>query len=324
MSRTRQGSGVARIVAALVLGVLAAVPITLVAALLAPSPAEATTYRYWTYWWGRPAKSGWQFAQLGPASDVPGDGWVLGWRFGVTSTNGSGGKAPRVSHIYADLCGNPVAAPGQRRVAVVVDYGSEADAPPGETPPRDGSVRVECVSVADLAHGFEAMRTAGLTVRQGGDGFVCGLDGYPRTECSAAVVASTAPTPAPSITPSTKPSTAAPPKPGTTPSSRAVTTPPVSSARTSGAATSAAPASSGVATSTGPSLSPSTSASPTDTPAAVVGAESTLPASSGAPVAAGPDAPSSGSALGFLGGAVVVGAIGTAAWWNARRRTDTP
>ena len=73
--------------AALAVAVLG-VPVTLVLAVALAPAAEASTYRYWSYWWGeRPDRSAtWQYASQGPATHTVADTWVLGWRFAsVTS-----------------------------------------------------------------------------------------------------------------------------------------------------------------------------------------------------------------------------------------------
>ncbi len=327
MTTARRGTTVARFTAAVVLGVLGAVPVSLVAAAVAPSTASAATYRYWTYWWGRPGTTSWQFASLGPASDVPGDGWVLGWRFGTTNTSGTGAKPPRTSHTYADLCGDPAVETGRIRVAVVVDYGSDADAPPGESPPGGGTARVECTSIRTGAHGFAAMTEVRLDLRVGDQGLVCGIDGYPRTECAAVVVASAAsPTPTASTVP-TATRSATPPRassvPTTTASRSAASAARPSDPATSGSGTattsaagppSSASAAAGTPSTLGSTASPaapSATSAPSTTP--------TLPARSGTPLAASGTPTSTGGPLGFLGGAVLVAFVGAGAWWTTRR-----
>jgi hypothetical protein len=304
MSRARRTTTAARRAATVVVGVLVALPLALVTLLAAAVPAEASTYRYWTYWWGSgtgKAAAGWTFAQVGPAGHRVGDAWVLGWRFATTST--VGGTPPRQSADFATLCpGLSTTASGSVRVALVVDYGTTADAPPGQTPPTTSTVRRECLSVPAGSSGADVLRQASVPVRSE-NGLLCALDGYPVGEC-APVVAD----PAPSPTRTTSP---------TTPASARSTRPAVSPAsptRTPGAAT---PATTSAAALVAP-RTPTASMSPT-APAST--AEPTLPAAAGEP--AGSASPA-GSPAGLVVGAAVVAGIAGSAWWTARRRGRTP
>jgi hypothetical protein len=306
MSGARRGAAVARTSAAVVLGVLTAAAATVVGIAAAPS-ADATTYRYWTYWSGeRPgAASAWTFSSRGPATDVVKDGTVIGWRFAVTSQAGT--TKPRQSPALATTCpdlADPIT--GRTRVALVVDYGTESDAPPGQTPPLSGSVRVECLTFPSTARvtGVTVLDEAGIAVRTE-NGLLCALDSYPRGEC--APVVSTAPRPSAS--------------PSRTPTRTASATPSESTASRS-----AAPSSPSSARSSSPSASSSSSAAVAPTPSgstdlpsasAAASAEETLPAVSGSPASA---EQSSSSAAGFVGGALVVAGVGAAAWWTSRRR----
>lgn len=318
MTGARRGTAAARAVA--VLGVLGSTVLALlVAAVVAAPAADAASYRYWTYWWGQPGATSWTFAQLGPASDRPKDGAVIGWRFAVTAENG-GKKSPRASLPFASLCPQLTSAPdGQKRVAVVVDYGSTSDAPPGERPPGGGTVRVECVTAASNANAVTVLTTAGVSLRVGGDGLVCGIDGYPRSEC-AAVVAD--PTPSPtrsSAKPTPKPTTARPTTssaaPGATAGGPSTPTGPTDVASSTSAA--GATTSSAAASSAAPSSTETTSAGAEPGDGAT---EEPLPVSSGAPVASGTEAAAGGSALGPIAGAALVALVGAGAWWTARGR----
>lgn len=306
MTHARRGTAAAH--AAVVLGVLVG---ALVPLLVAAPAAEAASYRYWTYWWGQPAATSWTFAQLGPATDRPKDGAVLGWRFAVTTETG-GKKAPRASLPFASLCPTLTTAPeGQKRVAVVVDYGTAADAPAGESPPGGGTVRVECVTVAASANGVTVLNAAGVVLRFGDNGLVCGIDRYPRTEC-AAIVGDPTPTPKPTTakpTPAPRPSSASPAGSATTPaasrttsSSGAIRTPPASPAASSAGAS--------TATASAPPV-PSTSDEGS--------AEAPLPVSSGAPAASSSE-DDGGSPVGPIAGTALVAALGIGAWWTARGR----
>lgn len=144
------------------------------------SPAQAASYRYWTYWQG--AADGWTFATAGPASTIPADGAVEGWRFAVTSAAGQAGDAPRSAADFDAICSSTPAEDGDKRVALVVDPGDATSAPAGQTPP---SALVSCVVIEQDATGYEVLRSA-LEVRTE-DGLVCGIDGYPAGECAPVV-----------------------------------------------------------------------------------------------------------------------------------------
>jgi hypothetical protein len=88
------------------------------------------------------------------------------------------------------LCPDLTSAPsGQKRVAVVLDFGTAAEAPRGETPPP---ARIACVVVPVSANGVQVLAAA--TAIRSKDGLVCALSGYPQAECATSV-AETPPTP---------------------------------------------------------------------------------------------------------------------------------
>lgn len=312
MTVARRRTAAAR--AAAVLGVLGSVLVPLlVAAVVAAPAAEAASYRYWTYWWGQPDATSWTFAQLGPASDRPKDASVIGWRFAVTTETG-GKKSPRASLPFGSLCPTLAGSPaptGEKRVGVVIDYGSTADAPPGESPPGGGTARVECVTVAANATGVAVLNAAGVSLRFGDNGLVCGIDRYPRTEC-AAIVADPTPTPKPtptSATPTPKPTTARPTASAVDGSS-ATAPAQTRAAGTTAAASSTAPSET-AAIPDRSSSAPATSDETTEAP---------LPVSSGAPVASGTEGGGSSSPLAPVAGVALVAAVGAGAWWTARGR----
>ena len=343
MSSYRRTTAVAQRVATAVVGVLVAVPLVLAALLVAAGPAEASTYRYWTYWWGaNPGKAAqsWTFAQVGPAGHRVNDAWVLGWRF-ATSTTTTGSAPPRESSDFATLCPSlPASVAGHDRVALVVDYGTAADAPPGQTPPSTSTARVECLTLPSTPQhetGAQVLAAAGVTVRSE-NGLICGLDGYPVGECAPVIPDPVATTPAPTATAAapaaTAPSTSPTPGPRSSsrsPSSASATAPSRSSATTAAASSrpssapaatpSAAAASAAASTSTAVAVattatapSASAAAAPGTTPAP---GESTLPAAAGAPA---PAQQSSGSPVGLLVGVAVVSLVAGSAWVTSRRR----
>ena len=335
-------SNARRLIAAL-LTLLCAMPVSIGIVVATAAPASATSYRYWTYWWGRPDRTAWQYAGLGPAADMPGDGWVLGWRFEITSPTGGGAQTPRTPMTYADLCSDPAPAPDQERVAVVVDYGDAAATPAGDHLPA--GPRTVCVVVPVHSHGSDVMRAAGVSLRFE-NGFVCGIDGYPIVGCATPVAS--APVPAPSSTatstsqpsptsrPSARPgntSAASPlPKPDTSQSSEPH---PTSSATSASAPSSSSPTS--TTSNTAAIVTPTSGASitsVTESPTATASTSSAAPANSSiqptrtqAPATslASQEAPvtESRSALGLIMGLLGVALIGGSAWFTSRRRGDS-
>ncbi|MEK9811163.1 MAG: SCO2322 family protein, partial [Candidatus Nanopelagicales bacterium] len=123
---------------------------TSVAGLVVASgaPAQATAYRYWSYWLG--SDGAWTYANAGPAFRIPTDGTVEGWRFSVDG--GGGGLPPRTSADFDTVCAGTPVQEGLKRVAVIVDPGSVEDAPPGQSPPGAWAL---CVSAVDKATGYD-------------------------------------------------------------------------------------------------------------------------------------------------------------------------
>lgn len=158
------------------MAVAVAVAVSLVLLGQAP-PAAASAYRYWTYWTGDAGS--WDFAVEGPATRVPADGAVDGWRFAVTTVAGAPGDAPRVTPDADSLCAGVTAPAGSKRVALVIDSGPASIAPDGQQPPP---VSAQCVVVPQDATSADVLISV-TTVRSEG-GLVCGLGGYPEGECA--------------------------------------------------------------------------------------------------------------------------------------------
>jgi hypothetical protein len=200
--------------------------------------SAATAYRYWAYYVAAPASVGhassWQYSQRGPATEHPVSGEVQGWRF-AEQIDAANGLLPGAAPDFSALCASTPAKAGDIRVGVVIDFGLASDAPAHEKPPA-GVVR-GCVNVPDDATGADVLAaSAAIRIGTGSDaGLVCGIDGYPTTECAVAVAASplppaaTPPAATPSAaTPSPAPSRASPTATASTqPSSSPVSTQPV-------------------------------------------------------------------------------------------------
>jgi hypothetical protein len=166
------------VVAALsVVAVIAALVAAVLALPLGGAAHAQDAFRFWGYytWQG----DAWQFSQTGPEQTEPADGGVEGWRFAVSGAESSA-RTPRAVGDFAAICGSTPPPSGRKRVAVVIDYGVANEAPQGEAPPQP---RGACAIVAADANGAEALRAVAPVREQ--KGLVCGIDGYPRTECGA-------------------------------------------------------------------------------------------------------------------------------------------
>jgi len=149
------------------------------AAFLPTATAEATSYRFWIYWTG--SSGDWDFAAQG-ASRRPADGSVEGWRFAISEEVGSS-STPRLSSSFQQICGSTQPVEGKKRVGLVIDFGTDADAPAGQTPPNGPVAR--CVVAPTTANGYEILSS--VTSLRVDAGMICGVAGYPTSGCGEAV-----------------------------------------------------------------------------------------------------------------------------------------
>jgi hypothetical protein len=152
--------------------------------LFSITPANAADYRYWTFW--VTTNDSWSFANEGAGTLKATDQMVTGWKFAITGADN--GLPPTESAVFAQLCPDTSEQAGTLRVAVVVDFNDQATAPEGETPPSPNVVK--CVTVNEGQTAADALNAAGLEVRAN-DGFVCGINGYPKEECGLEIAATT-------------------------------------------------------------------------------------------------------------------------------------
>ena len=152
--------------------------------LFSITPANAADYRYWTFW--VTTNDSWSYANEGAGTLKATDQMVTGWKFAITGADN--GLPPTESAVFAQLCPDTSEQAGTLRVAVVVDFNDQATAPEGETPPSPNVV--SCVTVNEGQTAADALNAAGLEVRAN-DGFVCGINGYPKEECGLEIAATT-------------------------------------------------------------------------------------------------------------------------------------
>ncbi|MES5821463.1 SCO2322 family protein [Streptomyces sp. RG80] len=143
--------------------------------------AQAAGYRYWSFW-DRTGDT-WTYATQGPATVVPSDGDVQGFRFAV-SEDSSDATKPRGTASFTAICAKTPAEEGRKRVALVIDFGTATDAPSGESPP---AARTACAVVARDATSAEALASVAKPLRYGTNALLCAIDGYPQTGCGEPV-----------------------------------------------------------------------------------------------------------------------------------------
>ncbi|MEV3990970.1 SCO2322 family protein [Streptomyces sp. NPDC049837] len=164
------------------------------------APAEAAGYRYWSFWESRGGE--WTYATQGPATARPADGDVNGYRFAV-SADSADAQRPRRAPGFAAICGTTPAREGTKRVGVVIDFGTAADAPEGSGQPP--APRVACARVPDGATSAEALAAVAKPLRYNGQALLCAIEGYPGTGCGEQVSSTPGPSPSGSASPSPVP-----------------------------------------------------------------------------------------------------------------------
>ncbi|WP_418361446.1 SCO2322 family protein [Streptomyces gilvosporeus] len=148
---------------------------------LAAAPAQAQEYRYWSFWDGKGGS--WAYASEGPATVRPADGSVQGFRFTVSADSAAAGK-PRAAADFEALCHDTPARHGSKRIGVVIDFGTAADAPGGERPP---AARGECARVPEDASAGEALAAVVRPLRYDPNALLCAIGGYPKSGCAEQV-----------------------------------------------------------------------------------------------------------------------------------------
>ncbi|BFP55587.1 SCO2322 family protein [Streptomyces sp. CMC78] len=151
------------------------------AVLLGAGTAEAAGYRYWSFWQGN--GKNWEYATQGPSVLRPDDGTVQGFRFAVSEDSGDADQ-PRRAPDFGAICADTPAEDGKKRVALVIDPGTAADAPDGEKPPAP---RTACAQVATDASSAEALAAVAKPLRYDSSAMLCAISGYPASGCGEQV-----------------------------------------------------------------------------------------------------------------------------------------
>ncbi|WP_432040257.1 SCO2322 family protein [Streptomyces cucumeris] len=147
---------------------------------LGAAPAQAGAgYRYWSFWERESGAKSWTYATQGPSVARPGDGETIGFRFAV-SEDSANAVQPRGTADFGTICAGTPAKGGDKRVAVVIDFGTAADASGGDTPKR---TRTHCARVDDGATAGEALAAVAKPLRYNSAALLCAIAGYPSSGC---------------------------------------------------------------------------------------------------------------------------------------------
>ncbi|MFF9620537.1 SCO2322 family protein [Streptomyces griseosporeus] len=159
----------------------AALLVTAFLLLGSAAQAHATGYRYWSFWERDGGR--WAYATEGPSTARPADGAVQGFRFAVSQDSADAAQ-PRGAVGFDAICARTPAREGSKRVALVLDFGTAADAPSGETPPAP---RTACARVAPDATTAEALAAVAKPLRYDTNTLLCAISGYPQRGCGEQV-----------------------------------------------------------------------------------------------------------------------------------------
>lgn len=162
--------------------VIATAALLITGITFAPSASAAEKgWRYWGYYQASPGATKWTAAMTGPTVDVA-DGAVEGWSF-VFSSDDVPSIAPAIKPNFASICGSTKADKDTKRVALVIDYGTKAYAPKGETVLKSFTT---CVRTAKTSQGIDVLGMA-VKIRAAKSGLICGINGYPKKECGVEI-----------------------------------------------------------------------------------------------------------------------------------------
>jgi len=138
-------------------------------------------YRYWGYFQAAAGATQWTAAKTGPSVELH-DGDVEGWAF-TASSNDLPATPPMAAPAFASLCNGSSQVTGKIRVGIVVDFGGADIAPTGENPKE---VITDCVVIPAKSTGLVALQAI-AQVRADKSGLICGIGGYPASECGVEI-----------------------------------------------------------------------------------------------------------------------------------------
>lgn len=144
--------------------------------------AAGDAYQYWGYY--QVEDGAFAYAAKGAGDFVPKDGTVEGHRWAASPQGQMNAPRADLSELTFDaICGDDEAGAGEKRVAVIVDFGPEADALEGDETPEPYA---DCAVVPAKATGLQALEAVAdvRTAKSSMGTSICGIDGYPSTTCA--------------------------------------------------------------------------------------------------------------------------------------------
>ncbi|WP_067432248.1 SCO2322 family protein [Nocardioides jensenii] len=144
------------------------------------SAAPADVYRYWGYFTVTDGE--FVLQPTGPADAKPTDGAIEAYRLAAPADFNKPNlpRADLTKVTFDSVCGAKEAATDQKRVAVLIDYGVQADATDGAEVPEPEAL---CAVVPADANGMNVLQAVAPDVRIEKE-LLCGISGYPATGCA--------------------------------------------------------------------------------------------------------------------------------------------
>lgn len=152
---------------------------------LALLPVQAQAAEYFRYWAFFDVKDGAYVAsQVGVGEAVPADGATQGYRWAAPADFNKPNlpRADLAEVTFEDVCGDTEPVDGEKRVAVVIDYGVEEDANGQELPEPEAA----CAQVPADATALQTLQdVAEVRTETGSFGpMLCGINGFPAQGCA--------------------------------------------------------------------------------------------------------------------------------------------
>lgn len=154
-------------------------------------PMTGVSYSYWGFYQWSTSKHAWQFSTVGANDKQTAEsttGSVYGFRWALVV---KAPRPPRAPGDFAAICGKAKAPAHKKRIAFVIDFGTPADSPSSQRPPKPRGL---CAVVPTSATAQQALDSV-TSVRTGSSALICGIDGYPSAGCGQKVTDATPPPP---------------------------------------------------------------------------------------------------------------------------------
>lgn len=155
-------------------------------ALSSPAHAEGG-YTYWGYY--HLADAGWVASNKGANDYTAQDGDVEGFRYATTlASSMTPDRPPRAMPTFQEVCADAEASQGQKRIGLVLDYGTPQDAGEGDTPPQPEAACAVVPTDATTQQALESVKPLRIQ-----NGLICAVGGYPSSGCATEVEDATVP-----------------------------------------------------------------------------------------------------------------------------------